>query len=117
MKTIEMWLEEFTARWSSHDVSGVMELFTDDVEYWETPHLKLRDKMHLESEWQGILTQQNIQLRTEVYSSSADNKHAVLWRLSYEREGAVSESAGTYLITLNDAGQCSFFHYAHVAKG
>jgi ketosteroid isomerase-like protein len=113
---INQWLEAFNTNWSAHNIDAVMDLFTDDVEYWETPHYKLDSKDHLRQEWQAVLTQQDIQLHTEVFNSSQDNRHAVIWQLSYARDGELRESAGTYLIGLDDNGLCNFFHYVSAPK-
>lgn len=115
--TIEKWLEYFHNAWASHNIPDVMNLFTDDVEYWETPHFRISSKEALENEWQVVKNQHNIQLDTTVYASTPDNKHAVIWQLSYERDGELRQSGGTYLITLNDDGKCSFFHYVSAPKG
>lgn len=113
---IEQWLEKFNAGWITHDIDSVMQLFTDNVEYWETPYYKLDSKDHLRQEWQAILTQQDITLQTEAFNSSSDNKHAVIWKLAYVRDGELHESAGTYLIGLNPDGMCNFFHYVSKSK-
>lgn len=113
---INQWLVAFKKYWSTHDIESVMNLFTDDVEYWETPFYKLDNKDHLRQEWQAILTQQDVKLQTSVFSSSVDNKHTVIWQLSYVRDGELRESAGTYLICLNDDGLCNFFHHVSEPK-
>lgn len=113
---INQWLTAFNYSWTTHNIDSVMNLFSDDVEYWETPHYKLDSKDHLRQEWQVILTQQDIKLQTRVFSSSPDNKHAVLWQLSYVRDDELRESAGTYLICLNDMGLCNFFHHVSAQK-
>ena len=113
---IEQWLDRFNTSWTNHDISAVMDLFTHDVEYWETPYYKLDSKDHLEQEWQEILKQQGITTQTRIFNSSADNKHAVIWQLRYTRDDEIRESAGTYLIGLNDDGLCNFFHYTSAQK-
>lgn len=113
---IEQWLDAFHSAWAGHDIPAVMRLLSDDVEYWETPHKLLGSKQELEQEWQAILTQQNIQLKTKVFSATDDGDYAVIWHLRYTRDGQVNESGGTYLIRLNDEGLCTFFHYASAPK-
>ena len=104
------WLELFRTGWVTKDVEKVMELFTDDVEYWETPHKKLLGKSDIENEWKAIFEQQNIELNFEVFSSSND-KHALLWQLTYVDDDLETQYwAGTYLIALNEAGKCNYFH-------
>jgi len=113
---IKKWLSEFNNAWSNHDIDRVLSLFTDNVEYWETPHYRVASKQELENEWQAVKSQQNINLHTEVYVSTPDNKHTVIWQLSYERDGELRQSGGTYLISLDDQGKCHFFHYVSAAK-
>lgn len=113
---INEWLEKFTQNWTKYNINAVMDLFADDVAYWETPYYKLDSKDHLRQEWQAILTQHNIIHQTEIFNSSADNKHAIIWKLSYVRDDEIHESAGTYLIRLNKDGLCDFFHYVSAKK-
>ena len=35
---IDQWLKDFKDSWMAHDIDAVMELFTHDVDYWETPY-------------------------------------------------------------------------------
>lgn len=107
---INEWLELFRTGWVTKDVEKVMELFTDDVEYWETPHKRLHGKSDIENEWKAIFKQQNIELNFEVFSSSND-KHTVLWQLMHRDDDYETQSwAGTYLIALDEAGNCNYFH-------
>lgn len=113
---IDEWLNTFRARWIAKDTDGVLDLFTDDVEYWETPYKKIDNKEKLLQEWSVILKQENIELGLEVFSSAGDS-HSVLWNLSYENEDPESQNwAGTYLIKLNSAGKCTYFHQTGEAK-
>ena len=60
----------------------MLALFSDDVEYWETPFQRLGSKDELRQEWQAILGQTDIEITTEVYASEG-MKHAVRWDLHY----------------------------------
>jgi len=108
---INAWLNAFKAAWIAKDIDQVLSLFADDVEYWETPHKKLDGKAALSHEWNAILGQKDIALELRVFSSSDGNAHSVLWELSYEDEKSrIQNWAGTYLIELNAAGKCVYFH-------
>lgn len=107
---IEPWLEQFHNAWKAHDIDTVMNLFADDVEYWETPRTLLRGKGAIRSEWQAIAEQQGIRVSWEVYSS-ADNRHTVIWKLHYKGIDGTHDSSGVYLITLDDTGLCNYFYY------
>lgn len=107
---INEWLENFKTNWAAKDIDEVLELFTDDVEYWETPSLLINGKDELRNEWSAITNQNDINLDLKVFSSTG-NKHTVLWTLSYVNEESETKRwAGTYLIELNDSGKCSYFH-------
>jgi len=108
---IEPWLEQFHNAWKAHDIDTVMNLFADDVEYWETPHTPLSGKEVVRQEWQAILEQENIGADWTIFSSSNDNRYTVLWSLKYQRSGATKQSAGVYLIQLNTSGLCNYFYY------
>lgn len=105
---INKWLSDFNNAWTGHDVSAVMNLFTDDVEYWETPNTLIKSKQDLVNEWQNINNQQEIKLSTKIYSSCA-NKHTIIWNLNYSRNEKLFSFSGIYLITLNSNNKCSYF--------
>ena len=107
---IAQWLNIFHTAWRNHDIEKVMSLFTDDVEYWETPHYLIRSKAELIREWQAITTQQDIQVTSKTFCSYG-NKHTVIWQLRYTKNGASNESGGVYLIELKDEGLCNYFYY------
>ena len=106
---IEQWLEEFRQAWQTKDIDAVMSMFTDDVEYWETPHQLVGDLQALRQEWQAIKQQEDIVLDLDVFGSS-DNRHSVRWNLSYMQDRQPQKWAGVYLIELNTEGKCLFFH-------
>lgn len=107
---INKWLDEFKAAWSSKDIDKVLSLYADDVEYWENPYVRLENKSRIREEWSAILQQSNIDLNLEVYSS-ADNKYSVIWKLSYMNASSIQQDwAGTYLMTLDLSGKCTYFH-------
>lgn len=113
---IHAWLETFRNAWVQHDIDAVMALFTDDVEYWETPFVRVGSMEALRGEWAGVLGQRDIRLETDVYSRDGD-RYAVLWRLSYSNAGGEHRQlAGTYLITLGPDGRCSYFHHTGELK-
>lgn len=107
---IEQWLRKFNDSWKDHDVDGVMELFSDNVQYWETPFHKLQSINEIRSEWSAIKNQFDIRLNTSVYSEN-EGRYTVKWDLFYSNESHQKKHwAGIYLIELNDDGKCSYFH-------
>lgn len=111
MSSVEKWLDDFCAAWMNKDVEAATSLFSQDVEYWETPFKKLKSFEELRREWQGVHEQYGIQVHTELFCSD-NNHHAVRWKLSYTNKDKVArELAGTYLISLNDEGRCNYFYH------
>lgn len=108
---IEAWLSRFHAAWQAHDLDTVLALFTDNVEYWETPHKLLNGKDAVRAEWQVIASQEDIQTSWQVYNSSANDRHTVIWQLHYMQAGTLHKSSGIYLISLNGNGLCKYFYY------
>ncbi|MBP7760194.1 nuclear transport factor 2 family protein [Candidatus Saccharibacteria bacterium] len=106
---IQEWLQKLKNAWAAHDIEAVMALFSDDVEYWETPFVKVASKEALREEWLAIHEQTNIDIQTTVYSTDND-KFTVLWDLRYDKSAQSHHWAGTYLIGLDNKGMCSYFH-------
>lgn len=109
---INTWLLEFKDGWTQHDIEKIMCLFTNTVEYWETPYKCLHTLKDVELEWQAINNQRDIELQTTEFSSD-QNSHTVLWKLEYsDNDNLIQQWAGTYLIQINAEGKCFYFHQA-----
>jgi hypothetical protein len=107
---IEQWLARFTEAWKSHDIDGVMSLFSEDVRYFETPFQELKSLDEIQAEWSAIENQSAIQLHTTVYSNE-NNRSTITWTLSYENESHQPKHwAGIYLVELNNNGRCTYFY-------
>ena len=44
---IDTWIESFKQGWLDKDIDAVLNLFADDVDYWETPFEQLENKEQL----------------------------------------------------------------------
>lgn len=105
---IEDWLEDFVRNWQNKDVAAVLDMFSNDVEYWETPFQKISSKRELEEEWAVVRNQYNIKIRTSQVHKN--NPHVVHWSLTYEdASGKPSEWKGLYIIHLTN-GVCDYFY-------
>jgi len=102
---IKEWLQKFEENWKQKKVDEVLQLFSENVEYHETPTKKLENKEEIRKEWQSINNQKNIELETEVFSST-ENKHTVKWHLEYTKNNERKLLNGIYLIQLNEEGKC-----------
>ena len=47
---IDHWLQKFKSGWIEKDVDKVMDLFSNDVEYWENPYKQLAGKDAIRAE-------------------------------------------------------------------
>ena len=90
------------------NVDEVLKLFSEYVEYYETPTQKLQDKEEIRNEWQNIHDQENIKLDLDV-CSSIENKHTVEWHLEYKNNNEQTVLNGIYLIKLNEDNLCTEF--------
>lgn len=104
---ISTWLQKFKQNWKKGNVDKVLELFTDDVDYYETPSTKLENE-ELRREWKNVKQQEEISLDLELFSST-ENRHTVQWELSYTQDGEENNLKGIYLIKLNQEGKCKEF--------
>lgn len=104
---IEAWLQEFREAWMQKDIDSVMQLFTDDVEYFETPFQRL-EKGELREEWRSIRDQESIGLEFEIFASEG-KRHTVVYSFECIIDGEDYQSEGVYLIKLNSEGLCEKF--------
>ena len=107
-KEITNWLRNFENFWKSRDIDRVLDLFTDDVIYYETPFIQLKNKEAIKNEWEIIKKQEDISLNCRVFSQE-DNKYCIKWDLFYIKKGMENHLKGIYLIKLNKNGKCSEF--------
>ncbi len=106
---IENWLETFKQAWLAKDIDTVMSLFSDDVEYWETPFRQVANAEELRNEWSAIHSQSHIELSLSVFGTES-GRHSILWKLSYtDANNCPQNWAGTYLLKLNSDGKCTYF--------
>ena len=68
MPNIEEWMKKFRETWIAKDIDGVIEIFTDEVDYFETPYQEIEDLEALREEWKSIRNQEDIDLNYEIYS-------------------------------------------------
>lgn len=105
---IEVWIEEFKKAWLAKNIRAVTNLFTEDVEYWETPFQKIAPR-DLNETWKAVLDQENISLVVEPIVSDGLH-HTLRWEVAYERGGDAFQWAGVYIIELSDEGKCNYFY-------
>lgn len=111
MPDINRWMKKFRERWIAKHIDGVIELFTDDVDYFEAPSQEIEDKEALREEWKSIRNQEDVDLNYEIYSRYG-SKFTVKWDLEYREDQDWNQLKGIYLIELNDENKCvEFWQY------
>jgi hypothetical protein len=105
---INNWLKEFRFYWERKDVNGVLNLFSEDVVYYESPFEKIKFE-DLGKEWKDILNQDSISVDFQVFSKS-DGKYVIKWNLRYIENKKINHFSGLYLIELDEEGLCSYFY-------
>ena len=104
MNSIERWIEKFTAAWLNDDIAGMMKLFSDNVQYWETPFQKFANKTELAQAWKYIHKQKDISLNTECVG-----ENVVKWDLRYTLDSQRKHWAGVYVMQIDESGLCNYF--------
>lgn len=111
MEKINKWLDQFVIAWKKRDVDKVLELFTEDIEYWETPFKRLVDSEELKLEWESVKNQNNINIKCEIFLKEGDG-YAVKWNLEYLNENRETKKfGGVYLIKLDADSKCYYFFH------
>jgi len=108
---VEKWMERFKSAWLGKDIDAVLNLLSDDVEYWETPFHKMGKGIELRTAWEEILPLENMKLTYEIFVADLEkNKYGIKWNFAH----SAGESGGAYLIELDKEGFCKYFY--HVAR-
>lgn len=105
---ISIWLERFEKAWLNKDLRAVINLFSNDVVYFETPFIQLKSSEEILEEWQEVLKTENIEFEYEIFVEN-QRKGVVNWSLAYDIEEKSVSLKGVYLIKLNEEGLCDYF--------
>lgn len=109
------WLTEFKNAWEQHDIDRVMGLLSKEVVYFESPFQQLETLDDIRHEWQVVMAQENIELDYTI-AMQTDEAVTVLWTLAYNKDGAVHEVSGIWIIVLNEEQKCSYFYQVCESK-
>jgi hypothetical protein len=105
---ITEWIDTFKSTWLRKDIEEVLTLFSDDVEYWESPFQQV-SVGDLPKLWSTILTQENTELSIERLMSGGA-QHILRWKLTYDSGNDIAQWAGIYIVMLNIDGKCEYFY-------
>lgn len=117
MKKINIWIDKFIQWWKNQNIESVLDLFTNNVEYWETPFIKMSNFDELRNEWEYIKNQENIEIKCDIFSNEND-KYTIKWELKYLNKitGINEYFKWVYLLRLNLENKCDYFFHCGESK-
>lgn len=82
---IKNWLDTFKKHWLQKNIDAVLNLFSDNLLYYETPYQKITDKNTLRNEWECVIGHEIVALDFDLYMQE-DNRSVVRFRYEYVSE-------------------------------
>lgn len=108
MQNINNWLQDFKKYWLNKNIDLAMNLFTDNVEYFESPFQKFDSKGEVKEAWEYI-NKQNISILEFKLFNKEKNKFTVKWSLEYTIKKEKYIFKWIYLMSLNNENRCDYF--------
>lgn len=98
---INNWCEKLKQYWIQKDISKIISLFDEDVDYYETPFQKV-DEIKLV--WKDIESQN---LQSLEYKIIGEKNNTIIANYIMNDNGRIVDMI--YEIELNDKGKCTYF--------
>jgi len=99
-------MKSFCNAWIEKNIDNILKLFSNNVEYWETPTDMIGDKNRLRVLWEEILPLENQEINYNIIETDQiNNKYIIEWHFTCKGES----SSGRYFITLNNENLCTYF--------
>ena len=102
------WLEDFKKYWLEKNIDYVINLFTDDLIYFETPYKRITDKNTLKNEWKYIENHNIKKLDFEVFLENNEKK-VIKFEYIYELDWEERKYSWVYLIKIIN-WKCNYFY-------
>ena len=110
MENVHDWLVQLKNFWEARQVSNILELFTEEVIYYESPSEKLGSKNEIMQVWAEIEQQKDIEVVFEHFSTE-ENKHAIKLSLRHkDQDNKLFRFSGVLLLILNEENKCEYFY-------
>ncbi len=103
------WLENFRNFWLKKDIDSVLNLFSDELEYFETPYFKIENKNVLKKEWEAINEHNIDKINFDVFCEY-ENKIVVQFEYFYEKDWKNKKYLWVYLIKFDKNWKCNYFY-------
>lgn len=98
---INNWCEKLKQYWIQKDISKIISLFDEDVDYYETPFQKVDD---IKLVWKDIESQN---LQSLEYKIIGEKNNAIIANYIMNDSGRIVDMI--YEIELNEKGKCTYF--------
>ena len=102
MRAYYNWCLKLIENWNSKDVDKIMELFNEDIEYYETPTMKINTIQERKEMWKEIESQNTDNIEFNII---CQNENCCI--VNFILKDEVSYDM-IYQIKLNDKGKCIF---------
>ena len=106
---LDTWLEGYRQAWETRDPGAAAVLFSEDVEYYETPFVEpARGRNGVYGYWKNAVeNQSDVSFAHEIVSLSG-SRAVVRWRASFKRasSGVTTRLDGVFLLEFDDQGRC-----------
>lgn len=103
MSNLEKWCCNLKQYWIDKDINNIISLFDEDVEYYESPNMKIVGINNIKKMWEEIKEQNTSNIEYRVLCES-DNKIIA----NYTLKDTISYDM-VYEIVLNKNNKCIYF--------
>jgi len=108
-KSLKSWLDAYGRAWETHDPAAVVQLFTEDATYEETPFIDpLRGHAEIQAYWtRAVANHESVHFSHEILTSS-DDRCIVHWWCSFDRLPARKRVRldGIFVLDFDAGGRC-----------
>lgn len=115
---VELWLQALVSAWTNIDPSDASALFSDCVEYYETPFADnaAENSTGIANLWNEIVAQSDVEIETNILTID-DNEATVAYRASFVNHGAPHRSSGIWHVTFDEGRRCVGFRQWFMVNG
>ncbi len=103
------WLNNFKNFWLENNIELVLNLFSKNLEYFETPYFKIIDKNNLKKEWSIIKEHKDKKINFEIFLEN-ENKIVVKFEYFYKKDWKDWKYLWIYLIKFDKIWKCNYFY-------
>ncbi|MCB9965463.1 MAG: nuclear transport factor 2 family protein [Rhodospirillales bacterium] len=101
---LETWLLAYKDAWETQNPDKIVQIFTEDAVYWETPFLKHEGRDAIYQYWKDVPgAQKDISFRYKILNADEGLSH---WSATFFAGGRSHELDGIFMLTFDAQGRC-----------